>query len=115
MSVVPILFGVSRSRGNSHHCRPSSSGNENLSTALCVLFQEKRHTRGDALITNAANPIHFNRAGVRSALGASDHPIDTSKVDATEIAQQRLKRNEAQRRGGGAEIIEAVELATRLD
>ena len=54
------------------------------------LLEEERHPLHAALATNLDDPISKHRPGVRAALAADDHPIDSVKIQRPEFGQQRF-------------------------
>ena len=54
------------------------------------LFEEERYPLQPALAPDADDPLLAHWAGMRAALAADNHPIDTGQIERAEIFKQRL-------------------------
>ena len=67
------------------------------------LLEEERHPRRAALVTKRDYPFALHWPGAWTTFPADNHPIDPSKVDASEVLQQGFDREKAHGSGSVSE------------
>src|SRR4029453_565160 len=71
------------------------------------LLEEKWNPCVFALLPDRLYPILFHGPSTRTAFSAHDHPMNSGKVDLSEILQQRFDGKKANGCGRGPQVVDA--------
>ena len=73
------------------------------------LFEEERNARAAALVANGKNPFFFHRAGAGTAFATDNDPMNSGEIDRSQVFQERLDGEKADRGVCGAEVVNSRE------
>jgi len=79
-----------------------------LFVGAAPLFEKEGDAGAAALVSDVFDPGTGEGSGARSGLAAEDHPIDSPEVEVRQWAEERLEREELDRRRGGTQGVDAV-------
>ena len=65
-----------------------------IGTPSTPLVEEERYPLSYSLAPDAIHPFRTHRSGFRPALAANDHPVNSSKIDRSNILEEWLDRQE---------------------